>query len=526
MNFSEQSDYRHARNVASIIVLIHAVFLVFTPLFPFVDLPNHLAEAAIYKYYGEPGNSLSTYYEPVPWYFPNTFHTVFCSLFPDVEWGNRVFMILYVLALQFSLFLVVRQLKGNPWYGLLGILFTFNYNVTFGFVGFAISIPAVILLFYLTLRDIEKDSLKLKLAIALLFILIYLMHAQNALFALVLYGLMMLYTYWKAFHKFLLRAALVPLPLVILIFVWWFSRGTPEEEDTSGFLLEYYKHNFVPEFFSRMRLVVFDNYQLRDEEPGVLIALALFLAILLPLVYFKLWRPRRVSVTGVIYPLLFFVSALCCYSILPTELPGQSPLSQRFCTFVNLSLVIVLSVLMRNIISPKLRNYAIVISAIYMLLWFEYIFTFNVENKAFRPDFFAGTNNDKRLVALIYENTYRRSKVYIHFPNYFIVWKQGIAATKIIDYRFGVVRRVASESVVPFYDEYVGDYYKHLDDYNGQDYLLVRGDPPVRDDLNLKNPIKIRQTGEWKLYKNKSEMPAADELDEPPVRHETRNASK
>src|SRR5688572_30227451 len=155
MDFSEHADYRHARNVTWVIVGIHALFLILTPLFPFIDLPNHLAEAAIYKYHGDPGNSLANYYEPVPWYFPNTFHTVFCSLFPDVELRNRVFMVLYVLALQFSLFLVVRQLKGNPWYGLLGILFTFNYNVTFGFVGFAISIPAVILLFYLILRDIE-----------------------------------------------------------------------------------------------------------------------------------------------------------------------------------------------------------------------------------------------------------------------------------------------------------------------------------------------------------------------------------
>jgi hypothetical protein len=528
MNFPDHQRYRQARTVTWIIIVVHAVFIMATPLFPFVDLPNHLAEATIYKYHGEAGNSLASYYAPVPWYFPNTFHTVFCGLLTDVEVGNRIFMVLYVLALQLSLFLTIRQLKGNPWYGLLGIVFTFNYNVTFGFVGFAISIPAVILLFYLVLRDIEKDTVALKVAIAFLFILIFLMHAQNALFALVLYGLMTLYAYWHAFPKLLLRAVFVPLPLLILIVTWWIARGSSNEESTSGFLLSYYRDCFLPEFLSRMRFIIFDNYQLQAAAPGVLIAVAFFLSTLVPVLYFKPWQQERWKdfFNAAIYPLIFFVSALCCYFILPTSLPGQSPLSQRFCTFVNLALVIVLSVFMRNAVSAKLRNYAVVVCSIYTLLWFEYIFSFNVENKSFRPDFFAGTNNDNKLAALIYDNTYRRSKVYIHFPNYFIVWKHGIAATKIIDYRFGVVRRVALESEVPFYDEYVGDNYKHHHAYRGQDFLLVRGEAPVSDDLNLRNSSKVRESGEWKLYKNSPDVSFQEETESIPVVKTHQNGSK
>lgn len=522
MSFSENQPYRHARNVTWIIIAIHAIFILATPLFPFIDLPNHLAEATIYKFHSDPSNSLASYYEPVPWYFPNTFHTVFCGLLPDVELGNRLFMVLYVVILHLSLFLAIRQLNGNPWYGLLGIIFTFNYNVTFGFVGFAISIPAVILLFYLVLRDIERDRILLKVAIAFLFILIYLMHAQNALFALVLYGLMMLYAYWHNFKKLVVTAALVPLPLVILILTWWISRATPNEESTSGFLLAYYRDCFLPEFFSRTKLVVFDNYQLQADAPGTIIAIALFVSIIVPILYFKPWKSDRwkVAFHASIYPLIFLASALCCYFLLPTSLPGQSPLSQRFCTFVNLSLVIALSVFMRNILSLKLRNYALVICAVYTLMWFEYIFTFNVENKSFRPDLFAGTKKDNKLTALIYENTYRRSKVYIHFPNYFIVWKHGIAATKIIDYRFGVVRRVASESVVPYYDEYIGDSYKHHNDYRGQDYLLVRGEPPVKEDENVEKFSILRESGEWRLYINNEIAVENEHEDAPLVRAE------
>ncbi len=128
-------------------------------LFPFVDLPNHLAEASIFKYH-EPGNLIGQYYTPTPWYFPNTFHTVFCSLFPSVEWGNKIFHILCIVTLQLSVFLVIKELHGNPWYGLLAILFTYNYNVSFGFVGFAVSIPVLMFLFVTCVPPREHDDHK------------------------------------------------------------------------------------------------------------------------------------------------------------------------------------------------------------------------------------------------------------------------------------------------------------------------------------------------------------------------------
>src|SRR5688572_16652180 len=117
-----------------IFALINSFFLLSMPLLPFIDLPNHLAEAAIFKYYGQPGNILSDYYKPAPWYFPNTFHTLFCSVFPSVEMGNKLFHIFYVVLLPVSVFFAIRQLNGNLWYGLLAILFTFGYNLSFGFV--------------------------------------------------------------------------------------------------------------------------------------------------------------------------------------------------------------------------------------------------------------------------------------------------------------------------------------------------------------------------------------------------------
>ncbi|HEY0771295.1 MAG TPA: hypothetical protein VGD31_13270, partial [Sphingobacteriaceae bacterium] len=126
------SDVRNVRIFIALFILANAVFLFSMPLFPFIDLPNHLAEATIYRFYGEEGNVLENYYKPTPWYFPNTFHTVFCSLFPNVELGNKLFHLLCIVLLQVSMFMVIRQLNGNLWYGLLGSLFTYNYNLTYG----------------------------------------------------------------------------------------------------------------------------------------------------------------------------------------------------------------------------------------------------------------------------------------------------------------------------------------------------------------------------------------------------------
>lgn len=499
-------SHQRVRTVLAFFFVVHAIFLFAMPLLPFIDLPNHLAEATVYKFYGEDGDILSNFYKPTPWYFPNTFHTVFCSLFPNVEFGNKVFHILYIGLLLTSLFLVISQLKGNLWYGLLGLLFVYNFNVTYGFVGFAISIPALILLFYFILHDFEKDTVMLKFAIAGMLIILFWMHAQNALYGLVLFAVMTIIQYRNSFRRILIHGVTIPLPLIALIFAWWFNRGAEKEDSTSGFLANYYTNDYFREFFVRLGLPLFDNFQLYDGLAGVIVAGVFFLMILIPVLWFKPWQrfQRKDLDLSLVYAGLFFLSAFGCYLILPDELPGQSPLFQRLCTIVLLSLIILISVFLKGYETKSLSMFAIVCVSIYSLFWFEYIFTFNQENKGFNPNFFSKTETPSRIAGLIYDQTYRGRKVYVHYPNYFLVWKHGIASTKMIDYRFGVVRRVADESIVPFYDEHVGDKYKVVSNYQHLEYLLVRGRPPVKEDFNLKNFTAVESAGDWILYDNKN----------------------
>lgn len=494
-----------AGGVAIAFLLLNTTLLAAVDLLPFIDLPNHLAEATIYKYWG-PNHRFSDYYVPTPWYFPNTFHTVFCSLFPSVETGNKVFHILYLLLLQGAMFFVVRHVKGNQWYGLLTILFTYNFNLTFGFVGFAISLPTLILLFYATLLYTANENAYLNIIIAFLLVMLFFMHAQNALFGLVLYGFMMLYHFRKSFRKLIVHCLLIPIPLVILIVTWWFTRAPQEDSNTTDYLIQYYTTEYFPHFFERLRIAILDNFQLRAGRAGTLIAAGFFMCLIVPLFLAKPWKSRlqkhRPS-PEMIYAIIFFLTALGCFLLAPSELPGQSPIYHRFCTIVILAGIIPGSMLMRHVYSSWLRGLSVIAIFVYVVMWTEHIYTFNAQNKGFNKTLFTELDPEKTLAALIYDNAYRGRKVYIHFQNYFLIWNQGIVASKIIDYRFGVVRRAPSGKPIPFYNELIGDQYQYQPQYAEIDYLLVRGKAPVESDHNLHSFTRLKSVHAWSVFYNR-----------------------
>src|SRR5690606_33792113 len=113
-------------------------------------------------------------------------YLVFTSAFPSVVIGDKLFFMSYVILMPTTIFLIIRELKGNLWYGLLSFLLIFNYNVTYGFVGFYMAIPITLLLFYTLLLDAKKQRTIYKLYIATLLILLFYLHAQVALFGLIM----------------------------------------------------------------------------------------------------------------------------------------------------------------------------------------------------------------------------------------------------------------------------------------------------------------------------------------------------
>jgi hypothetical protein len=118
--------------------------------------------------------------------------------------------------------------------------------------------------------------------------------------------------------------------------------------------------------------------------------------------------------------------------------------------------------------------------------------------------------------AVISENDYRDRPVYIHFPNYHIVWNQGLATTKIIDFRFGVVRRGERGEEIPYYNEWA-----NLEESNSEqlaedlDYLLVKSGSSAIADGNYGEFVLQRSRGDWHVFTNASSEVISQEPRQP-----------
>jgi len=120
--------------IFSLFIILHIILICSLRIYPFIDLPNHLSEATILRYYNDGTNEFSKFYSIHLFPKPNIFHMVFCSLkiFPSPEAGNTLFYSLYVLLLPLSILLVIKKIGGNPWFSLLAFPFIYNYNVSCG----------------------------------------------------------------------------------------------------------------------------------------------------------------------------------------------------------------------------------------------------------------------------------------------------------------------------------------------------------------------------------------------------------
>ena len=499
------TSYRPVLFCIFIFTLLQAILILNSSLLPFQDLPNHLAEASIYKYILQGDTVISQYYKLVPWYYPNTFYLVFCNFFSSVELANKFFYILVAGAMPFSIYLIIKELKGNCWYCLLSVFFTYNYNVSYGFSGFSIAIPTLFMLFYVLLMEIKENRILWRIAASLLLLLLFFMQAQMALFGLTLFFSLMIFRYWGR-YKILFGRLAGGVPIIVLLLIWWVTRAGAKEESTLVFLWDYFKTSYFQTFVLRFRLIFFDNFQLCEGWMGLLIASIFSMSIFLPLLIHRVWKSgtgRRQFSRDLQYPVLFFLISLGCYLFLPAGLPGEQVIYQRFSPVLLLSVIIIGSILLKDRETKWLKYFSIILACLYTFLWMEYIYSFNRENRSFDPAFFSGINRQSIMAGYIYDNKYRGRPVYIQFPSYFIVWKKGIATSKIIDYRFGVIRRGIKGKQIPYYEEWPEEIDKIPTDYSALDYLLVKGKASVKPDSNLLNFNLFRKEGSWQIFRNK-----------------------
>jgi hypothetical protein len=487
----------------SILLSAHLYLILTTRLYPFVDLPNHLAEATLYRHYGESTNQFADYYSLQIGLKPNTFHTVFCSLplFPSVEFGNGVLLSMYILLVPISVWMIVTTLGGNPWFALPSFLLLYNFSTTWGFTGFTIAIPVVLVAFFFMLRVWKNNAPLSRVAVALLLALLFFIHALAALFGLLLLCIGNAY-FFRHSAKKTITESLVGLPAMMLVAHWWWFDRMDSGPDTARFLWEYYSSGYVASLPKRFGgFLLFDNYSLFEGIPGFVVAFLFAASILVPLLLWKL-KKRTADRDGFSLrsSFILFGCSILCFFFLPDNLPGEHYIFHRFSVFALLSISIIASVLYGREHAVSLKAMLVALSVAHLILWSQYFGEFKTATATFKPELFPDHQHGKRLAGLISDYTFRGRPIYNHFSDYYIVWKQGIAVSGITDLRFGFVKRRMSTDTLPGSIDWGGKFTAYDGRFRNIDYLLARGRLPPDSSGGLNRFTPVRSAGEWSLY--------------------------
>lgn len=154
--------------------------------YPFTDLPNHMAEAELFKDSIGECRLCDIYRSRINVVSPNIIHALFCSVFPDSESGTRVFYAIYIMLLPLSVALLIHRLGGNPWFSLLSIALLYNDSAMWGFTGFTMAIPITILAFSTAQRYISRPDPRQGVLLSLYILLLFYTHALAFLFSIVI----------------------------------------------------------------------------------------------------------------------------------------------------------------------------------------------------------------------------------------------------------------------------------------------------------------------------------------------------
>jgi hypothetical protein len=508
---------RHAL-VAVWAVLLGLDLVALLPLrtWPFVDLPNHLAEATVFKYRNQPSLPLGRYYaSAVSLEKPNIAHIVLCSIFPSVEDGNRVLYGAYIVALPLLTLLIVRRLKGDVWVALLSQLLLWNFSVTWGFSGFTLAIPLVLLGHYVHLGSLTTPTPRRSLALlSLIFPAIYWFHVLPLGLALFSFALIELWRYAKRRSLPSLLLRLTPaIPVLVLMTVWIVTGGEFRNRSDGSFYADYYLHRYLASIPQRIGgLFARDNDAIYAERLGRIVATLLAAPIFLPLVLSLIRRHRGALEpdAGRAATLTFTLAALAAYAFLPNAIPDQNFLYQRFGVFVLLGCVMTLSVSSqaRRIVYP--RPWIVLAVTVHAAVWLRFFVGFGSIAQDFSACFPRDEGSRDDIIATIpFDVDYRGRPSLAHYANYQIIWNLGVAPTRVIEYRFGAIR--AASARLPKFADFVAEDVRQrsslpsiITQYASCDGLLVRGAIPAA--LLDHDPAydRVQATSQWVFYRKRS----------------------
>jgi len=486
---------------------MHLYWIISLRILPFIDLPFHLAESTILKDLYNPAYCFSDYYSIPTLIKSNIFHMVFCSLniFPSVEFANKVYYIFYIIIFPLSSLILISYIKGNKWFSLLSFLFIYNHSVHWGFTGFTMSVPFIILFILFVIKYFEKQSFFNSAILMFLLLLIFSMHFQNAIFCILIFSVTYLINLKKNLF-FYVKYIIIIFPVLCVMFYAYTFDTTGPNQNLFPFLIDYYKNYYLASVYERVKvLAIMDNFYFVPGPWGAFFAIVFVLSFIIPLILYLYKRSKKVY--DIIqtdkyswYLYIFISTSFICYFFLPNIIPGQNIVFERFTVFLMLALIIYCAYSYKGI---KLKSASKILIAsvviLHIIIVSVYFSDFKNESASFDKDLLPDNAPCKRISGIIYTNTFKNRPVYIHFPMYFIVWKKGIS-TGLVDYRFGAIKRNADFERLPYYREWIGDARDYSNEYKNIEYVLLK------DSLKLEiNGFDLtKQSGDWFLYTNRN----------------------
>lgn len=480
----------------------HLFWVFYLPILPFVDLPFHLAESVVLKNFNNHELLFSKYFLIPTLIKSNSIYIYFCSLniFPNVEFGNRIFYSIYIILLPLSSYIFIKTVRGNSVFALLSYLFLINHNVHWGFVSYMMSIPVLMLTFTVFYYYFVLKTHALSYIIWLIFILIFALHFQMAIFALLVFVILTLIYQRKSASRIAINMlSMVPV-LCIMIYAYTIDSG---EGTTSlfSYMLTYYTSNYLSTFLNRFTvLFVIDNYFILGGANGVYYSFLLTIppALLMIYMFYKTRFIPLIKNPETAFLMILFGISFSCFIFLPDIIPGQNVIFERYSVIIFLIIFVLISV---NSLTEKWIKIAILTITLMVLVHSiviqDYMLDFKKSTSDFTPELFPNTNNEK-LAGIMLDNDFRGNKLYAHFPMYYTVWKNGVT-TGLIDYRFGLIKRNVSVDTLPKYIEWLDNDKTNYDEYyKPVDYILVR----AKEELKFNNFIREKKSGAWEVYKS------------------------
>lgn len=494
------------------LLALPAYWAVHLQVFPFTDLPNHLAAATIYRHLDDPATRFAEYFtSEVSVLKPNIAHILFCSAFPSVEIGNRVWLLLMLAILGVSMTILFRVTNANSDLLPLTVLLVFNANLTWGFMGFAFAVPLLIALAVAVLLLLRRPSFGAGTAVTLILILLFYAHVFALLFGLLFAVLAVLLDTRGRLVCGLGAVGTAALPAVILFCGWIVSGGEFRGDTTFDYLVGYYRWHYAGSLLSRAGLLLTrDNVALVSEQSAVPLTGLFSLALVsgLGLLLKRVPRAGFWNTDGSRVVFAFLCAACVCFAGLPNAIPGVVPVYARFSVLVAAGALMVTALTLRTRRRSILLLMTSLLAAVYVAVWHLYFSDFERVSRDFSRDLLARAGGSSTVVAAIVRDPeFRGSRPLVHFNNYHTIWNLGITPTKMAEYRFGAIRRTPGGRPLADYQEWVSPDAQMVDllaRYQGAQFILYHGPREELERVAGGGLAEVSRSGSWTLYRPES----------------------